>query len=95
MPAENLSNRRDKQKLEQVKIYLKSNNKEILSYSELSAGSDVNHSHNSNEGNGISGGTIVLLIVGVVSVVGFFSWLIWKGKRTDAAPTTVRIRRRG
>jgi len=68
------SNRHDRQKLEQVKIYLKSNNKETLSYSELSTGSSINPSHNSNEGNnGISGGEIVLLIVGVISVVGFFS----------------------
>ncbi|CAG8538965.1 6482_t:CDS:2, partial [Racocetra persica] len=46
------SNRRDKQKLEQVKIYLKSNNKEILNYSELGDSSIVNPSRNSNKGNG-------------------------------------------
>lgn len=89
------SNRRDKQKLEQVKIYLKNNNKEFLNYSELGDSSIINPSRNSNKGNGVSSGEIVLIIVCVVAVVGFFSWLIWKGTRTDAAPTTVRIRRRG
>lgn len=56
--------------------------------------SDVNSSHNSNKGSGMSGGMIILLIVGMISVVGFFSWLIWKGKRTDAPPTIYRNRNR-
>jgi len=42
----------------------------------LSAGSKINPSCNPNEESSMSDGTIALIIVGVISVVGFFSWLI-------------------
>jgi hypothetical protein len=73
--SDTFSDSRDRQKFEQVKIYLKSNNKEILTYSELSDSSNANSSHNFNKENknGMGSGIITLLIVGVISVVSFFS----------------------
>ncbi|CAJ0866008.1 13960_t:CDS:2 [Entrophospora sp. SA101] len=66
--SDTFSGSRDRQKFEQVKIYLKSNNKETLTYSELSDSSNTNPSRNPNKGNSISGGEITLLIVGTISV---------------------------
>jgi len=74
--SDTFSDSRDRQKFEQVKIYLKSNNKKTLTYSELSDSSNINHSHNLNKGSSVSDGKIALIIVGVILIVGFFSWLI-------------------
>ena len=48
-PTDKFSNRHDRQELEQVKIYLRKNNKEVLNYSELSASFSVNSSCNPNK----------------------------------------------
>ncbi|MEG7978625.1 MAG: hypothetical protein NY202_01590 [Mollicutes bacterium UO1] len=75
--AEKFSNRHDKQKLEQLKIYLKSSNKQKLTYSELNGNSSIN----TNKGSDISDEIIILLIVAMVAAVSFFSWLIWRRKK--------------
>ena len=71
-------NRRDKQKLEQVKIYLKSNNKESLTYSDLILVSDDNNSHNPN-----SGVTITLLIIVLLLAVGFLLFSLKKNRNKE------------